>query len=66
MSNRSQHSFEIAQMGKVWVASMSVLGISVIGASQITAMQALFDAASTHSLVEGAVELSGESCEACN
>lgn len=66
MSNRSQYSFEIAQMGKVWVASISLLGISVIGATQTAAMQALFEAANTHSLAGGTGGYPGDPCEACS
>jgi hypothetical protein len=40
MSNRSQFSLEVAQMGKVWVASLSLFGISVIGATQAAAIEA--------------------------
>ena len=50
MTNRRQLSFEVAQMGKVWVASLSALGISAIGATEAAALQALRDAYQTHTL----------------
>ena len=66
MSNRSQYSFEIAQMGKVWVASISLLGISVIGATQTAAMQALFEAANTHPLAGVTGGYPDDPCDACS
>ncbi|NQX00635.1 hypothetical protein HQ447_08225 [bacterium] len=66
MSNRSQFSFEIAQMGKVWVASLSLFGISVIGATQAAAIEAVMEAFKTHALVGEPEGYLGEPCEACS
>lgn len=66
MSNRSQFSLEVAQMGKVWVASLSLLGISVIGATQAAAIEAVMEAFKTHALAGGPERHLAEPCEACN
>tara|TARA_R110002153_G_scaffold196254_2_gene349508 strand:- start:3437 stop:3661 length:225 start_codon:yes stop_codon:yes gene_type:complete len=50
MSNRRQLSLEVAQMGKVWVASFTLLGISAIGATESAAINAVLDAFKTHNL----------------
>ena len=60
MSNRRQFSFEVAQMGKVWVASFSLLGISAIGATEAAALEAVLEAYRTHALAGYSV---AESCE---
>jgi|LakMenEpi03Aug12_release.lakeMendotaPanAssembly.Ray.scaffolds.fasta_scaffold4450392_1 hypothetical protein len=61
MSNRSQFFVDVAQMGAVWVASLSLYGISVIGATRAAAIEAVMEAFKTHtSLGE-----SSEPCEAC-
>lgn len=65
MSNRSQFSFEVAQMGKVWVASLSLLGISVIGGTKTAAIEAVMEAFKTHALA-GMPDYLGESCEVCS
>lgn len=48
MSNRRQLSFDVAQMGKVWIASISLLGISAIGATEDDAIQAVLEAFASH------------------
>lgn len=63
MNNRRQFSFEVAQMGKVWVASFTLLGISAIGATESAAINAVLDAFKTHNLVK---PLPFEDCEVCN
>lgn len=50
MTNRRQYSFEVAQMGTVWVASFSSLGISAIGATEAAALEAVLEAYRTHAL----------------
>ncbi len=65
MSNRLQIPIEIGQMGKVWVASFSLLGISVVGATQADAVEAAFEALKTHFLA-GVVEQDFAPCEACS
>lgn len=64
MSNRRQLSFEVAQMGKVWVASFSLLGISVIGVTEVAAIEAVMEAYKTHAITVDPVE--NEVCEACS
>lgn len=66
MSNRSQFSLEVAQMGKVWVASLSLFGISVIGATQAAAIEAVMEAFKTHALAGDPSDYFSESCEACS
>lgn len=66
MSNRSQFSLEVAQMGKVWVASLSLFGISVIGATKAAAIEAVMEAFKTHALAGEPEGYLGEPCEACN
>ena len=66
MSNRSQFSFEVAQMGKVWVASLSLFGISVIGATQAAAIEAVMEAFKTHALAGVPDDYVVEPCEACS
>lgn len=63
MSNRRQFSFEVAQMGKVWVASFSLLGISAIGATEAAAIDAVMEAYKTHTI---AGVSSDDGCEVCN
>ena len=62
MSNRRQFSFEVGQMGKVWVASISLFGISAIGATERDALEAVFDALKTHG---SAISNQVEDCESC-
>ena len=52
---------DVAQMGQVWVASLSILGISVVGASKSAAIEAVIEAFKTHTLAGDAEE----PCEAC-
>lgn len=52
MSNRRQLSFDVAQMGKVWVASISILGVSAVGATEEDAIQAMIQAISSHKTAE--------------
>ena len=52
-------------MGKVWVASLSLLGISVIGATQAAAIEAVMEAFKTHALAGEPEGYLGEPCEAC-
>lgn len=63
MNNRRQYVFEVAQMGEVWVASFSLLGISAIGATEAAALEAVLEAYRTHALVGHPV---AESCEVCS
>lgn len=63
MSNRRQLSLEVAQMGKVWVASFTLLGISAIGATESAAINAVLDALKTHNLGSASAP---EDCEACS
>ncbi len=63
MTNRRQLSLEVAQMGKVWVASFTLLGISAIGATESAAINAVLDAFKTHNLGSAAAP---EDCEACS
>ncbi|MFK7850495.1 MAG: hypothetical protein AB8D78_05905 [Akkermansiaceae bacterium] len=63
MTNRRQLSLEVAQMGKVWVASFTLLGISAIGATESDAINAVFDAFKTHNLGNAS---SPQDCEACS
>lgn len=62
LAGQRQSRTRFAQMGKVWVASLSLLGISVIGATKAAAIEAVMEAFKTHAL---AGEPS-ESCEACS
>lgn len=62
MSNRSQFLVDVAQMGTVWVASLSLFGISVIGNTQASAIEAAMEAFRTHALMGEP----GESCEVCS
>lgn len=66
MSNRRQSTFEVAQMGAVWIASISLFGISAIGATETDAIQGVLEALKTHS-VANASSAEGPSlnCEAC-
>ena len=52
MSNRRQSTFEVAQMGKVWIASISLFGISAIGATEADAIRGVLEALATHSSIE--------------
>lgn len=63
MSNRRQLSLEVAQMGKVWVASFTLLGISAIGATESAAINAVLDAFKTHNLGSASAP---QDCEACS
>lgn len=63
MSNRRQFSFEVAQMGKVWVASFSLLGISAIGATEAAALEAVLEAYRTHALAGHPLD---GNCEVCS
>jgi hypothetical protein len=63
MSNRRQIPFEVGQMGKVWVASISLMGISAIGATEAAAIEGVLEAFKTHSTMGGPQpELTCESC----
>ena len=53
-------------MGKVWVASLSLFGISVIGATKAAAVEAVVEAFKTHALVGESEGHLGEPCEACS
>jgi hypothetical protein len=66
MSNRSQFSLEVAQMGKVWVASLSLFGISVIGVTQAAAIEAVMEAFKTHALAGDPTDYSVEPCDGCS
>jgi hypothetical protein len=50
-------------MGKVWVASFTLLGISAIGATESAAINAVLDAFKTHNLGSASAP---EDCEACS
>jgi len=54
MSNRRQLSFDVAQMGKVWIASISLLGVSAVGATEEDAIQAVLEAFASHKTAESA------------
>ena len=47
MSNRRQIPFEVGQMGKVWVASISLMGISAIGATEAAFERAVAEVTAT-------------------
>ncbi|GAA5484182.1 hypothetical protein [Haloferula sargassicola] len=64
MSNRRQSTFEVAQMGKVWIASISLFGISAIGATEADAIQGVLEALKTHT-VGASSPASLEACESC-
>jgi hypothetical protein len=64
MSNRSQTTFEVAQMGAVWVASFTLMGISVIGNTKAAAIKGAFDAYETHFV--DLADRNTDHCEACN
>ena len=66
MSNRSQFSLEVAQMGKVWVASFSLFEISVIGATQAAAIEAVMEAFKTHAIAGDPNDYISDVCEACS
>ena len=63
MSNRLQSTLEVAQMGAVWIASISIFGISAIGATQADALKGVVEALKTHAATERPA--SSEACEAC-
>ena len=63
MSNRRQLPIEVGQMGKVWVASFSLLGISAIGVSEAAAFEAVIDALRTHAAA--GMSVAEPDCEAC-
>ncbi len=66
MSNRRQSTFEVAQMGKVWIASISLFGISAVGATESDAIQAVLEAFKTHSVANSATPAPDPvDCEAC-
>jgi hypothetical protein len=50
-------------MGKVWVASFSLLGISAIGATEAAALEAVLEAYRTHALAGHPLDAS---CEVCS
>jgi hypothetical protein len=66
MTNRRQSTFEVAQMGAVWIASISLFGISAIGATETDAIEGVLEALKTHSVARSAPvgDLSA-ACEAC-
>jgi len=53
-------------MGKVWVGSLSLFGISVIGATQAAAIEAVMEAFKTHALAGVPDDYLVEPCEACS
>ena len=50
-------------MGAVWIASISIFGISAIGATQADALKGVVEALKTHAATERPA--SSEACEAC-
>ena len=66
MSNRRQSTFEVAQMGAVWIASISLFGISAIGATETDAIEGVLEALKTHSVASSSpAPDSSSGCEAC-
>lgn len=63
MSNRRQSTFEVARMGAVWIASISLFGISAIGATEADAIRGVLEALKTHSLAPDSPDPSA--CEVC-
>lgn len=64
MSNRRQIPFEVGQMGKVWVASISLMGISAIGTTQAAAIEGVLEALATHDVAQDQGR-EAPSCESC-
>lgn len=53
-------------MGKVWIASISLFGISAVGATESDAIQAVLEAFKTHSVANSATPAPDPvDCEAC-
>ncbi len=66
MTNRRQSTFEVAQMGAVWIASISLFGISAIGATETDAIEGVLEAFKTHSVARSTPAAdSSAACEAC-
>jgi hypothetical protein len=65
MSNRRQLNVEVGQMGEVWIASMPLSGISAIGASEVDAIDAVWDAWKTHNMM-GIRRASSPDCDSCS
>jgi len=42
-------------MGKVWIASISVLGVSAVGATEQDAIQAMIESLASHKAAESAL-----------
>ncbi|TAE78653.1 MAG: hypothetical protein EAZ84_00870 [Verrucomicrobia bacterium] len=67
MSNRRQSTFEVAQMGAVWIASISLFGISAIGATETAAIEGVLEALKTHSVANPTPSsASSTGCEVCH
>jgi hypothetical protein len=68
MSERTAFRMEAGKMGAVWVASMTILGISAIGATREDALAGVIKALQTHSSAKlqsnSAMDMGD--CESCS